>query len=188
MDNSKLRTALTDRVVQDRRLLNEFVEHNSAMLRFLSKKPRTIDIGVSGVPGLVGLSATGEPVIRREHKLRMLLPDDYPMGAPQLIPLSEVFHPNICIEGGKPDVCYTADWSAALGNPLSWAIGQYVKMIQYEDYNLEEPHRGQNRKASVWVESLGKEAYKLFPLKPIAKLRFPETKSVDLTVRDNDDR
>jgi len=187
MDSGELRTELTERVARDRRLLNEFVELNSTMLRFLSKKPRTLDFEVSELPGIVGLSDSGKPELKREHKLRLLLPDDYPLGQPQLVPLTGVFHPNICIEGGNPDVCYTENWNAGMANPLSWVIGQYVKMVQYEDYNLQEPHRGLNRKASDWVESLGKEAYKLFPLKPMARLRFPDRETVDLKDRESND-
>lgn len=162
---------------QDCRKLAQFIRANQDYLRIIKQKRRQIDIQVTNVRAIVSLDDRGLPVYGENHRVRILIPLNYPYEQPRLVPLSEVFHPNIAYGTGEADdVCYTEEYVPDGDDTFSYMIHQWLRMVQYKrkGWNLQEPHRHQNEKASIWLEGVLKtpQMRNLLPVKPVVKIHW----------------
>lgn len=91
-----------------------------------------------------------QPVHADEHKCEIRLPLGYPRESPYVVPLTEVFHPNIAAH-----YCIGDYWSA--GQPLTDIIRKVGDMLQFRLYNVKSPL---NALAARWAD----ENRDLFPI------------------------
>jgi len=169
-----------ERVIDDRRRLQALVDSNSQHLRIVKASPRTVDISIEGVRAITGLGLKATPLYGESHGVRLLLPASYPYDGPSVVPLTPVFHPNIRVGGAERSACYTEEYRPDGDDTLSWIVQQYVSMIQYRLYNLQEPHRSMNEIASEWLEARLKDGSVDFPLKPLVRIRGNGSTKVSL--------
>ncbi len=164
------------RLVNDRVRLMNLIKRNAEHLDLIKATPRTMDISVKGVKAITGLDEDGRIRCAADHRIRILIPERYPYEGPTMVPLSPVFHPNICLNGAECHVCYSEGYTPDGEDTLSYMVDQYVRMIQYHPraWNLEEPHRRLNLEASRWLEARLAEGSDLIPIKPTVKLRCQE--------------
>jgi len=92
--------------------------------------------------GIVRLDPAG-PVYGEEHRVRIDLPAEYPIKAPNMRWLTPIFHPNINAEGTW--VCISEWYPGKFLDDLCIMLG---RMIQYKNYN---PHSPLNRGAALWA-------------------------------------
>lgn len=158
-----------DRVRHDKKAFYLFVEKNAKYLKVTKWLAASVDITVKNVPGITRVDGDGNPIVEDEHKLRLVLPPDYPYEGPMLVPVSDMWHPNICVQGAQATVCAWEAYDPSWKDTWSYMLRQFVEIIQYRQYNLEEPHRRQNIKASEWFEKKQKQGELEVPLKPMVK-------------------
>jgi len=167
--------------------LGAFCRANSEHFRVVHQTRRQIDIEITGVKAIASINPQGEPVYCEEHKLRILVPSNYPHEEPSLVPVSPIFHPNIAYGDGRAKVCYTEKYEADGEDTFTYMLTQWVRMVQYvprsgKGWNLDGDHRMQNETASKWLEGLltSKQHEELFPVKPLVRLNSKRT-TIDLT-------
>lgn len=81
-----------------------------------------------------GLRLDGDkPVVKERHVCEIRLPRGYPAEAPFVVPITQVFHPNISVS----HYCIADHWAA--GQPLTDIIRKIGDMIQYRVYNVHSP-------------------------------------------------
>jgi len=159
------------RLLRDRQSLQAFIDQNPSHLKIRKATPRTIDMDLLGIRAVVGIEEDGAPIVGDTHGVRILVPPRYPHEAPSVVPLTPIFHPNVCVDGGECSACYTNAYVPDGEDTLAWIVDQYVSMIQYEAYNLREPHRRQNERASLWLEARLQDKTVQFPLRPTVQLK-----------------
>jgi len=151
--------------------LARFIGANKDHLKVTKQTRRQIEIQISGVRAIVSVDKGGVPVYGENHRLRILIPANYPYEGPRLVPLTEVFHPNIAYGTGEANVCYTEGYVPDGDDTFSYMIYQWLRMVQYrrKGWNLQEPHRHQNEIASRWLEEVLKapRMKNLLPVKPV---------------------
>jgi len=161
------------RLVKDRVSLMDLVRRNPDHLSIVKAKPRTIDVAVTGVKAIRSVDDDDGIQYVYDHRVRILIPERYPYESPTLVPLTKVFHPNICLSGNECHVCYSEGYVPDGEDTLSYMVDQFVRMIQYQPaaWNLEEPHRRLNLEASLWLDARLAEKSDLIPIKPTMKLK-----------------
>lgn len=94
------------------------------------------------VKGLVR-GPRGQPILREEHVVEILLPREYPRLSPKCKMLTPIFHPNI-----EPAmICVGDHWTA--GERLVDLIVRIGEMIAYQAYNIKSPLDGE---AAMWAD------------------------------------
>lgn len=156
--------------------LARFVRANGDHLRVTKQTTRQIDVDVTGVRAIISIDEQGRPVYGEEHRLRILIPVNYPYEGPRLVPLTKVFHPNIAFGTGEANVCYTEGYVPDGDDTFSFMIYTWLRMVQYrrKGWNLAEPHRNQNEVASQWLEKILKapQRSELLPIRPVVDFRW----------------
>lgn len=156
-----------DRIRHDRIAFMRFVEANPRHLKVTKWGIRTISVTINEVKGVIGADATGAPLFGSNHGLKLVIPPGYPYYEPSLIPQSAILHPNI--KAGA--ACPLLEWDPCWNDSWSFLVRQYVDMIQYVLFNLEEPHRNHNPQASDWLEARIAAGDFEHPLRPRVVLR-----------------
>jgi len=169
-----------ERIIDDRRHLQVLVDRNSLHLKIVKASPRTIDLVFTDVRAIVGVDEKGIPTYGKEHGVRLLLPASYPYDGPSVVPLTPIFHPNIRVAGAERSACYAEEYRPDGHDTLSSIVQRYVSMIQYRQYNLQEPHRNMNEAASRWLEERLKDRAVELPVKPLIKIRAGESVKISL--------
>lgn len=155
------------RAQYDRKRFYEFVTRNHRHIQVEKWRPASVDLVVTNVPGVTGLDGDGRPTVADEHRVRIVLPPDYPNEAPSLVPLSPLWHPNI----SKSSACLWTEYDPTWSDVWAYMLRQFVAMIQYRLVNLDMPHRDQNPNASKWLEEVRERGGFDGPLKPMIHLR-----------------
>jgi len=94
------------------------------------------------VKGLVR-GPNGQPVLRDQHSVEIVLTRDYPRQSPKCKMLTPIFHPNI-----EPAmICVGDHWTA--GERLVDLIVRIGEMITYQAYNIKSPLDGE---AAMWAD------------------------------------
>jgi ubiquitin-protein ligase len=84
-----------------------------------------------------------KPVERREHKVRIALPADYPRLPPHCSMLTPIFHPNI----NEASICVGDHWAA--GERLVDLVVRIAEMLAFQAYNIRSPLDGE---AAMWAD------------------------------------
>lgn len=93
-----------------------------------------------------------EPKVKKTHQVEIYLPKEYPYMYPICKFKTRHFHPNVY--EGNNTVCL-GKWTAEL--PLADLVVWIGRMIQYQNYNIDDPANGA---AADWAE----ENEKKFPI------------------------
>lgn len=131
------------RLANDYQLLQQ-VFHGSSHVRInrVEGDPPTryeIALHLPGVERVVN----GEPVLRDDHLVEIVLTSTCPRTAPMCRMLTPIFHPNI-----EPAViCIGDHWTAA--ERLCDLVVRIGEMIQYQSYNNRSPLDGE---AAMWAD------------------------------------
>ncbi|REG11423.1 ubiquitin-conjugating enzyme E2 [Pelolinea submarina] len=115
---------------------------------------------------ITSIDADNQPVYGYDHKLRIDLPEEYPMRKPYFNFVTPIFHPNIA-ENGDVSINYTT------GLCMDDLILFIIHMIRWENVGLDDPF---NLAATRW----GRESW---DNKPLDKSRiFDEDESNELEI------
>lgn len=138
--------------IRDRRLQSDyktvtedFKEHPYIKVKILDGNPPEkyqIDYNIRGIKLEKGKNT---PSVITEHIVEIYLHSDYPHKPPQCIIHTPIFHPNI--SPSRICIADENDWTPQ--EDLSTLIFRIGRIIQYQDYNLENPR---NETAANWAK------------------------------------
>jgi len=86
--------------------------------------------------GITAVDGKGQPVYSYEHKLGIHLPPEFPRKGPVFQMFTQVWHPNIAINGA---VCYgdEGDHGYAPSMTIDDLVIRIIEMIRYENIGLQ---------------------------------------------------
>lgn len=89
---------------------------------------------------VVSLNSSSRPVFGNDHRLFVLLPEDYPKERPRFVFQTPVFHPNVHPTG---QVCYgdDGDHGFAPSMGLDDLIVRIMQMLRFENFNPRSAFR-----------------------------------------------
>lgn len=137
--------------MREQRLLKDM-----ELLVALNDKSALIKIAFNGMPperyrvtyycnSFVWANGNKSPSISNLHELNIYLHKEYPRRPPALKWLTDIFHPNILPPYKNGGVCIGSWTAAETLDSLCVRIGE---MLQYKNYNLEDPL---DLEAAKWI-------------------------------------
>ncbi len=127
-----------------RSVIENFKEHPYINVKVLDGDPPEKYQIYYNIRGIKLEKGENIPSVITEHIVEIYLHSDYPRKPPQCTIHTPIFHPNI----SPSRICIADEDNWAPDEDLSTLIFRIGRIIQYQDYNLENPR---NETAANWV-------------------------------------